>query len=464
MLYLLAVVLVAVKLGRRPAVFMAFLSVAAFDFCFVPPRFSFTVSDAQYLITFGVMLAVALIIGQLTANLKYQARVAINRETRANALSGLARELSGALLLEQIAEIASRYVENNFKSTAAVVLADAENNLGSPIRSGDSQPFALDDGILHWVFDHGEPAGIGTDTLPASAILYLPLRAPMRIRGVLAIAPRSAHWLLIPEQRRQLETFAALIAIAIERIHYVDIAQSTTVQIESERLRNSLLASLSHDLRTPLTGQLGLAEALLLTKPALSSEQSEIAYSIRDAALRMTTLVNNLLDMSRLQAGEVKLNRQWQPLEEVIGAVLANTKMLLARHTVVVHLPAGLPLVDIDAVLMERVFENILDNAHKYTPVGTRIDINASAKDAMLEIVVEDSGPGFHAGKEEEIFKKFTRGETESNTPGVGLGLAICRAIVEAHRGNIRAERSSHGGARFVIELPLGIPPTVALE
>lgn len=462
MIFLLAVVLVAIRYGRGPAVLAAFLNVVAFDFCFVPPRFSLAVSDAQYVVTFAVMLAVGLIIGQLTANLKYQARVAINREQRASALYDLARELSGALLLEQIAEIACRYVSGSFDAKLAVVLADANDKLGAPVVG--SAPLALDSGIVHWVFDRGEPAGLGTDTLPASAILYLPLRAPMRIRGVLAVEPQSARWLLIPEQRRQLETFSALIAIAIERIHYVDIAQSTTVQIESERLRNSLLSSLSHDLRTPLTAQLGLAESLLLTKPELSVEQQEIAREIRSATQRMTTLVNNLLDMSRLQSGEVKLNRQWQPLEEVIGAVLAETKSRLRQHTVTLHLPSDLPLIEIDAVLMERVFENILDNAHKYTPPGSRIDIFATVQGAMLEIAIEDNGPGLTVGKEEEIFKKFTRGEIESNTPGVGLGLAICRAIVAAHRGKIWAERADNGGARFIIALPLGNPPTIISE
>ena len=462
MIFLLVVVLVATRHGRGPATLAAFLSVGAFDFFFVPPRFTFAVSDAQYLVTFAVMLVVGLIIGQLTANLKYQARVAINREERARALSGLARELSGALLLEQIAEIANRYVESSFNAKVAVVLADQNDKLSEPIAG--SAPLIIDSGILHWVFDRGEPAGLGTDTLPAGLILYLPLRAPMRIRGVLAVEPRSSRWLLIPEQRRQLETFAALIAIAVERIHYVDIAQTTTVQIESERLRNSLLSSLSHDLRTPLTAQSGLAETLLLTKPELSAEQTEMVRGIRDATAGMTTLVNNLLDMSRLQAGAVKLNRQWQPLEEVLGAVLASTRPLLKNHVVELHLDPHLPLIEFDAVLMERVFENILDNMHKYTPPGTRITISAQAKDAVLEIVIEDNGPGFALGSEEEIFKKFSRGEVESSTRGVGLGLAICRAIVEAHRGRIRAERVATGGARFVIALPLGNPPAVTLE
>jgi two-component system, OmpR family, sensor histidine kinase KdpD len=459
MIFLLAVVLVALRYGRGPAVLAAFLCVLAFDFFFVAPRFSLAVSDVEYLLTFAVMLIVALIIGQLTAGLKYQARVAMNREARSRALYEMSRELSAALMLEQIAAIAARFVEGSFNAQAALILTDSNDKLdrASELPAG----MAIDRDIAHWVFERNEPAGPGTDTLPGSEILYLPLRAPMRIRGVLAVAPRSARWLLIPEQRRQLDIFASLIALAIERVHYVDIAQSTTVQIESERLRNSLLSALSHDLRTPLTALLGLAEYLTIGKPPLSIEQQDAATSIRDEALRLTALVNNLLDMSKLQAGAVQLNKQWQPLEEVIGAALAACKNLLSRHTVVVHSLTELPLLELDAVLMERVLFNLLENAQKYTPPGSRIEISALLRDAEFEIAVDDNGPGLPKHMEEDIFKKFTRGQTESATPGAGLGLAICRAIVAAHRGRILAESSSLGGARFVFTLPRGVPPTI---
>jgi two-component system, OmpR family, sensor histidine kinase KdpD len=281
----------------------------------------------------------------------------------------------------------------------------------------------------------------------------------MRTRGVLAVEPEMARLLLIPEQRRLLETFAALIAIALERVHYVEVAQGALVRIESERLRNSILSALSHDLRTPLTAMLGLAESLAMTQPALSGAQLEIAKAMRDEALRMNALVNNLLDMAKLQAGEVKLNRQWQPLEEVVGSAIAALGQLLAAHTLQIHLPANLPLVEIDSVLFERVLANLLENAAKYTPQNSKISIEAAVRADQLHIVVADNGPGFPAGAEEAIFEKFARGERESSTPGVGLGLAISRTIVEAHRGKISAERPPGGGARFVISLPLGAPP-----
>jgi two-component system, OmpR family, sensor histidine kinase KdpD len=459
MLFLLAVVLAATRFGRGPAVLAAFLNVAAFDFFFVPPRFTLAISDAQYLIVFGVMLAVALIIAHLTSGLRYQVRVAGHREARARALYELARELSGVLMQEQVLEISDKHIEASFHAKAVILLPDEHDHLHEPSAGEAAGSPVVDIAVAQWVYDNGKPAGFGTDTLPGSRIHYAPLPAPMRTRGVLAVEPEMARLLLIPEQRRLLETFAALIAIALERVHYVDVAQGALVRIESERLRNSILSALSHDLRTPLTAMLGLAESLSLTRPALSGQQLEIATAMRDEAMRMNALVNNLLDMAKLQAGEVRLNRQWQPLEEVVGSAVAALGQALSAHVLHIDLPAALPLLEIDAVLFERVLVNLLENAAKYTPKGSEIRIEAAARGEEFRIVVADNGPGFAPGSEEAIFEKFARGERESATPGVGLGLAISRAIVEAHRGKIRAEGAPGGGARFIISLPLGSPP-----
>ena len=467
MIFLLAVVLVAVWLGSGPAVAAAFLAVAAFDFFFVPPRFTFAVHDAQYLMTFAVMLTVALIIGQLTARYKRQADVARQREARARALYGMSRDLSAALMPEQILDAAEHFLAAEFAAGAALILADPEDRLLPPLfaaKAGAGGRPTVDDGVARWAFDHGEAAGLGTDTLPGSALLYLPLRAPMRTRGVLAVAPRDPLAVQSPEARRQLDTFAALIAIAVERIHYVDVAQSTTVQMESERLRNSLLAAMSHDLRTPLTAVVGLADALRQSRPPLSAEQDELARGMRDESLRMSSLVGKLLDMARLQEGRVQLNRQWQPFEEVVGSALKTVDSALAGRRVDIRLDPELPLVDFDAVLIERVLANLLENAAKYTPVDSRIVIAARIDGEMVEVRVEDDGPGLPRGREEEIFRKFERGEKESATGGVGLGLAICRTIVEAHGGRIRAENVAPHGARMLFTLPRGVPPTIERE
>jgi two-component system sensor histidine kinase KdpD len=457
MLFLLTVVLVALRFGRGPAVFAAFVSVAAFDFFCVPPRMSFAVSDAQYLLTFAVMLTVALIIGQMTAGLRYQARISSYREERALAVYEFARDLSSLLQIEEVVAKTAAAIAPMFRAKVAVIVPDDRDRLA--VRSGGDAMAGVDLGAAQWAYDNAQPAGMGTDTLAGSEFLYLPLRAPLRIRGVLAIKPSDRRTLLIPEQRRQLDTFAALAAIALERVHFVDVAQKALVGMESERLRNSLLSALSHDLRTPLAALVGLAESLTLAPPLLTGTQRETAQAIADEGRRMSALVENLLDMARLQTGEVKLRKEWLPIEEVVGSALKSARPAIARHRVDVALSRDLPLVEIDATLIERVFYNILENAGKYTPEGTTIRITAEVAGKDLLVAVSDSGPGVPKGQEQAIFEKFVRGSRESSTPGVGLGLAISRAIVEAHRGRIWAENLPRGGARFCFTLPLGTPP-----
>lgn len=459
--YLLTVVVIAWRFGRGPAALAAFLSVASYDFFFVPPRFSFAVSDVQYLLTFVVMLAVGLIVGQLTAGLRFQARVASHREERAGSLYEIARDLSGAVEIEQVVKISDESIERTFRASAALLLPDADGKLQA-IPAGGAPELNVDLGIAQWAFDKGQPAGFGTDTLPGSEVLYIPLRAPVRARGVLAVKANNRRRLRIPEQRQLLDTFAALIAIALERVHYVGVAQDAVVRMESERLRNSLLAALSHDLRTPLTVLVGLAESLSLTKPALSAEQLETATAMQDEAHRMSALVSNLLDMARIESGDVKLNLEWQPLEEVVGSALRAARGMLKQHAVEVRLADDLPLVRLDAMLIERVLVNLLENASKYTPAGSRVTLAAEVVGDQLSVSVSDDGPGLPPGREEAVFQKFTRGERESATPGVGLGLSICRAIVESHGGKIVAKNRHGGGASFILTLPLGLPPAAA--
>jgi two-component system sensor histidine kinase KdpD len=339
-------------------------------------------------------------------------------------------------------------------------VAGLEERLGAPITSGNAGDVVpIDTSIAQWTYDRGEAAGLGTDTLPGSPVLYLPLRAPMRLRGVLAVQPTQPDRLLVPEQRRLLDTCASLVAIALERVHYVDVAQTSTVQMESERLRNSLLAAISHDLRTPLATLVAMADSMALTQPPPHEAQTRIAQAIRDAARRMSLLVSNLLDMARLESGAVQLNRQWQPLEEVVGSALRSLGDALQDHPVSVSLPEDLLMVNIDAVLIERVLANLLENAVKYTPAGTAIEIGARATSEAVELWIDDHGPGLPKGREEELFKKFERGQKESATPGVGLGLAICRAIAQAHGGSVDGRSRDDGGARFTLRLPRGEPP-----
>ncbi|HYR00584.1 MAG TPA: DUF4118 domain-containing protein, partial [Casimicrobiaceae bacterium] len=459
MLFLLAVVGSALAFGRGPAIVSAIVNVLAFDFFFVPPQFTFAVTDAQYVFTFVVMLIVGLVVGQLTARLGHQAHFASQGEERARRLFEMARELSAALAPEQVAEIGERYVAAASRGKAAVIMLEEDETLRPAAAEGAR--LEVDMAIARWCVDHAEPAGVGTDTLPAAGKLYLPLKAPVRTRGALVFEPADAGQLMIPEQRRLLETCAALIAIALERVHFVTVAQRTLVDMESERLRNSVLSALSHDLRTPLTALVGLSETLaqeLAREPRPAGSEAK-ALAIRDQARRTAQLVDNLLEMARLEAGRTDVRRDWQSLEELVGSSLAALEPALADRLVEVALPPDLPLVNCDGALIERVLVNLLENATKYTPAGSPIRVAARALDGTIEVALEDRGPGLPPGRERAIFDKFTRGSPESVVPGVGLGLAICRAIVEAHRGTIRAENREGGGARFVFTLPADETP-----
>lgn len=470
MLFLAGVVGVALRHGRGPAALASVLAVAAFDFFFVPPRMSFAVSDVQYLLTFFVLLTVGLVIGQLTAGLREQAQVAVRRETDARTLYELARELSAALTTDQVVEIGSRFMRAAFEAHVTFFLVSEQGRLlpmagGPPGEAGDKtdKGEAIDTVLAQWVFDHGQPAGTGTHTLPGSTVLYLPLKAPMQTRGVLAVEPRAWHALAEPGLRRQADVFATLIAIGIERLHYVEVAQRALVSIESERLRSSLLAAVSHDLRTPLTGLIGMAETLQRATPPLAGDVAETVDAMRGQALRMRTMVVNLLDMARLQQHDVALQRGWQSLEELVGAALASMREALKAHRVQVADLSALPLVECDGVLMERVLCNLLENAAKYTEPGTVVRIRGELLDDEVRLIVEDEGHGVAPGQERHIFEKFTRGQRESATAGVGLGLAVCDAIMQAHGGRIWVE-SAGPGARFTLALPRGNPPAVEPE
>ena len=461
MLFMLDVLGVALLFGRSSAALAAFVNVLAFDYFFVPPRFTFAVSDAQYIFTFAVMLTVGLVVGQLTARLRYQARVASLGQERARRVFEMARDLSAALTRAQVTEIGQRYVVAMMPGKAAVLTLGEDKVLHAP-ESG-VEPIEVDMAIARWVVDHGGPAGTGTDIHSRAGKLYLPLRAPVRTRGTLVVAPADARQLMIPDQRRLLETCAALIAIAVERVHFVTVAQNTLIEMESERLRNSVLSALSHDLRTPLTSLVGLADRL--SQELADDPAAHQAVAIRDQARRMAQLVNQLLEMARLETRRIELRKDWQSLEELAGAALAELDSPLGARDVEIALDRDLPLVHCDGVLITRVLVNLLENAAKYTPPESPIRMAGRLADGFVEVAVEDRGPGLPQGKEQAIFEKFIRGQQESAIPGVGLGLAISRAIIVAHGGAICAENRDGGGARFVFRLPAQLPaPTVEPE
>jgi two-component system sensor histidine kinase KdpD len=467
MVYLLGTVLAAARLGRGPAILTSVLSVAAFDFFFVPPSLTFAVSDTQYFVTFVVMLLVAIVISTLTARIRDQAQGARQRERRTAALYAMSRDLVSQQGLDELLRAAARHLTEVFGRPVAVLLPAPDGRL---VRHAGELDTGTEDGselaVARWVQEHGQMAGHGSATLPGARALYLPLRAGRGTVGVLGIEPPADEALATPEQLHLLETFAAQTALAIERVALVDEAQRSRVQSETERLRNSLLSAVSHDLRTPLAAITGSASTLVESEGRLDpATRRELAQDIQEEADRLNRLVHNLLDMTRLESGGIQAKKDWHSLEEVVGSALTRMEKALGDRRIAVALPPDLPLVPLDPLLIEQALINLLDNAIKYTPADAPIDISASLENGAVSVAIADRGPGFAPGEVERVFDKFYRGETASGRAGAGLGLAIVRGIVETHGGRAVAEDRPGGGALFRITLPLGeAPPKVPVD
>ncbi|MBL8506204.1 MAG: DUF4118 domain-containing protein, partial [Methylobacillus glycogenes] len=449
------------RYGRGPGIAASLLSVVCFDFFFVQPAWSFSVSDTQFLLTFAIMLSAALVISNLTASLKRQAMIANLRERRSQALYEMGKELAAAMTITHIAEVSIHHLSGLFGAKIAILVADMDDKLhGSDAvdyqvhgRQMEGQLKAFDIAIAQWTYDHQEQAGLGTQTLPSSTVLYVPLKAPMRTRGVLAIAPLTIPSLTADsrfdiEQRQLLDTFAAQIGLALERKHYVEVARDALISMESERLRNSLLSAISHDLRTPIAVQLSIIERLKQQMP--STQDNTLLEDLASQTFHMNQLVINLLDMARLQAGNVTLNRQWQSLEEVVGSALRAMQPATQHHQLTTHIPPDLPLIRYDALLLERVLCNLLDNAIKYSRPASRIHLAASLQGTEIWVSLSDQGQGIPLENQQRLFEKFNRGDKESDKPGVGLGLSICKNIIQAHHGKIWiAQPDAQSGAEI---------------
>ncbi|MGZ8144616.1 MAG: DUF4118 domain-containing protein [Methylosarcina sp.] len=466
MIFLLGVVLIATRFGRGPSVFASILGVLVFDFFFVTPYHSFAVSDSQYVVTLGAMLIVAVLISNLTANVRSQAKVASHRERRASILYAMSKDLAMAKSETEIACMAVRHIHVEFSGQNVILFPDATGRLVYP--KEESLPESLrgaDLSVAQWVFDHNELAGQGTTTLPGAKAVYFPIDDGNAVLGVLALVPINLRRVFLPEQQKLLGTFLRLIAQALTRLRFAEQAKTVALQIETEGLRNSLLSSISHDLRTPLATIVGSASTLAEDEGNLKPEdRAELSRAIYDEARRMSNLVSNILDMARLDAGMIQLHKDWYPVEEIIGTVLTRFSKQMAGRNVKVALPPGIPLIYCDAVMIEQVLTNLLENALRYTPAGSPLEITADVSADKVEISLADHGPGIPEGLENRLFEKFYRLRDETAQSGVGLGLPICRAIVSVHGGSIRAHNRPEGGAIFMFTLPLDHPPPEALQ
>ena len=465
MVYLLGVVLVASRAGRGPSLLASVLSVGAFDFFFVPPYLTLAVADTRYVVTFAVMIVVAFVISSLTIRIRAQAAAARQRELRTAALYAMSRDLASAREVDQVLEAALRHIGEVFRGPAVALLPDARGRLVPRRETGAA--WVLDAGEragAESAYEHGRPAGRGTPAPGGARALYLPLRASRGTLGVLGLRPDEPKALGSPDQLHQLETFANQTALALERTQMADEAQAAQVRAEAEHLRNALLSAVSHDLRTPLATITGAASTVLDGEARLDpATRRELLQSVYDEAERLNRLVQNLLEMTRLESGALQLRKEWHPLEEVIGAALGRLGTRLANRRVTTRVPPDLPLVAIDDVLVEQLLVNLLDNAVKYTPAESPITLIATATDRAVTVEVADRGPGLPPGEEDRVFEKFYRGQPTSGR-GVGLGLAICQGIVRAHGGRIWAQNLPEGGVAFLFTLPItGTPPAATI-
>jgi len=463
MIYLLAVLVVAVNLGRNPAVVAVALCVGAFDFLYVPPRFSFSITNFQYLITLAVMLVTALVTAHLAASLREKAHDAQRREANTYALYDLTRELAGVVTWPDAQASAASFLQRQLGAQSMIVLAHADGELET---LAEGAPLRIDRELARGVMKNHDFVNDAEDRGAGFATAYLPLGASSATAGVLALRfdgpPEDDD--AAEEALALAQTVASLVSVVLDRIRFAEAAQTAAVENQTERLRNSILSSLSHDVRTPLTAMVGLADSLFLNKPPLPASALETAQALREQAERLAAMVGNLLEMAKLKAGVVQLRLEWQPVEEVVGASLKLMGASLVKHSVKLSLAQDLPLVNIDAVLIERVMCNLLDNAAKYSPEGTVIDLCARRVDHAVEISVADRGEGFNSQDPADLFQMFVRGQSESTALGAGLGLAICKSIVEAHGGTIFAENRAGIGGRVRFTIPLGTPPTIEEE
>ncbi len=459
MLYMLAIVITATFFSRRPSLITAAFAVVAYDFFFIPPVLTFAVADTRHWLTFAMLLGVGTTISTLTQRVRRQGIEARGREERNASLYQLTRELGAAGDAASIAGVLATQVSTIFQSPVAVLLPD-----GQSMRvAAQARGLALgtqDLAVGRWTLDHGRPAGKGTDTLPGSPIVCIPMVAATTI-GALAVQPAEP---LSTDQRHFLEVMARQAAIALERVELAEAARGAAVRARTEELRSALLSTVSHDLRTPLAIITGSATTLRDAGQAISTEdRRELIEAVCDEATRMERLVGNLLDMTKLEAG-VEVQRDWVPLEDLIGSAISRLEAQLAHRPVEVVIADDVPLVPVDAVLFPQVFVNLIENALKYAPGAAPIRIVARRNGSEVVVEVSDHGPGFPTGDPTRLFEKFVRGGQRDRS-GVGLGLAIVRGIVMAHGGELTASNRADGGASLRFTIPLvGEPPTVPID
>jgi two-component system sensor histidine kinase KdpD len=465
MIYLLGIVVTSTRTGRWPAFAATLMSVAAFDFFFVPPYYTFAVNDIRHVVTFGVMFFVAYIITRLTLQIREQAEASRTRERSTAALYALSRKLVRERKKDSIFNVTAKHISEVFQSRIVFLILNERGELVvSETRSGAFPVNGKELSVARWVFDNRHAAGLGTDTLPAAKALYLPMIASTGAVGVVGVLPEDPKNGFDPEDIHFLESFVNQTAMAMERVILAKEAHEERLRAEAQNVRNTFLSSVSHDLRSPLAVVSGAASTLLEKDTSLNQlARLELLRTIYEETDRLERIIRNVLNLTRLESGAIVVRKEWQPLEEIIGVILNRFADRLKERPLKLNIPPDLPIIPFDTLLMEQVLSNLMENAVRHTPTGTSVEITVTQQESAVIIEIADRGPGIPVHEEEAIFSKFTR--STNTRMGAGIGLSICRVIIEAHGGRIWVENRSGGGAAFKFVIPIeGTPPTMLPE
>ncbi|KPH79628.1 sensor histidine kinase [Bosea vaviloviae] len=460
LVFLMAVLASALQSGLRPALFASVLSALAFNFFFLEPRYTFTISDPESVIALGFFLGVAVVASNLTARVQRQATAARQRARTTEDLYLFSKKLAGTGTLDDVLWATAYQIASMLK-VRVVILLPEDGTIA--VRAGyppDDTLVDADIAAARWAWEHDRPAGRGADTLPGAKRLYLPLRTGRMAVGVIGLDDDRQGPLLTPEQQRLLDALADQAAVAIERIQLVADVDRARLAAEADRLRSALLSSISHDLKTPLAAIMGAAGALRDYPDEIPpADRIDLLATVNDESERLYRFIANLLDMTRIESGATQPNASLQYLGDIVGTALRRVAKIAGQHRIETDLPADLPMLRLDPVLFEQVLFNLIDNAAKYAPAGSTIRIQAWADDGRLELQVLDEGPGIPPADLERIFDSFYRvDKTDHVRAGTGLGLSICRGFVEAMGGTIAAgNRADRSGSVFTITMP--VPP-----
>lgn len=455
LIYLAGVVFVAIKFGQGPSLLYSFLSVTGFNFFFIPPVYTFNVYDRSYWMTFAVMLITGFVIADQASRLKLQAILSHKRERNTQTFYALTKKLASMSDKVGIVHVAATHIAEILNVGVSIWMPDSRGQLQSVIGDLPEGSLVKEAGVLQWCFENSRMAGRNTEIMPSASGLYFPMVVVSGTLGVMSVTSASDH-LFSADETALLETFVNLLASALERVRIAEIAEQSKLDAEREKLRTMLLSSVSHDLRTPLASITGASSAIVADIDQLPRDIiRDLGRSINKEAERLSHIVTNLLEVTRLESGTVQLNKQPYFIEELVGSAIGRLESVLVKHKVIPYRDESLPLVLADGVLIEQVLINLLENAVRYTPEGSTIAISAIKKDANILIRVADDGPGIPVGYEKKIFDKFYSIGRQNVQKGTGLGLAICTSIIKAHQGEIWVEPSPQGGACFCFTLPV---------